>query len=70
MAVCAEHGRLECLMYLRSMHIPWDYRVCKEALAHGHFELLEYAKANGCPEQQEQQQNQQNPINLNAVVAA
>jgi hypothetical protein len=40
---------LECLKYLRSIGVPWDYDITKFLANNGNLECLQYAFENGCP---------------------
>lgn len=51
MSEAAEFGQLQCLIFLRSQGVNWDYRTCKMARENGHRDVYEYAVENGCPTQ-------------------
>lgn len=45
----AKAGKLKALMWLRERRCPWDQRrLCTNAAAKGHLEVVQWAYANGC----------------------
>jgi hypothetical protein len=49
-AAAAWSGDLEALKALRcAENFPWDKRTCTCAAEGGHLEVLKWARANGCP---------------------
>lgn len=45
----AKGGHLECVIWLHSVHCPWDFRVCVDAATGGHLEIIRFAHLHGCP---------------------
>jgi hypothetical protein len=41
-------GRLDQLVWLRSIGCPWDEGTCTAASAFGHLDVLQWAHRNGC----------------------
>eukprot|EP00611_Tribonema_gayanum_P013561 TRINITY_DN2453_c0_g2_i1.p1 TRINITY_DN2453_c0_g2~~TRINITY_DN2453_c0_g2_i1.p1 ORF type:complete len:162 (-),score=1.18 TRINITY_DN2453_c0_g2_i1:105-590(-) len=54
-AAAAERGCLDIhqLLPVRAQGCSWDGKVCAKALEEGHLELLQWARANGCPREGE-----------------
>jgi hypothetical protein len=44
----SKKGHLECLKFLRSRGIRWDYLTTWASAIHGHLDCLKYAHENGC----------------------
>jgi hypothetical protein len=44
-------GNLPALQWLRENNCAWDVRVITAARDGGHLDLIDWAIANGCPEQ-------------------
>lgn len=45
----AQHGRLECLRYLREQPCDWDHRALLTAVEANQLECLHYLHTHGCP---------------------
>jgi len=49
-ATCAaKHGQLAALILLKDHGCPWDEYTCFHAAKGGHLNILQWARANGCP---------------------
>ncbi|GFH47641.1 hypothetical protein CTEN210_04116 [Chaetoceros tenuissimus] len=44
-----QNTAFECLKLLREYSCPWDESTCTRAGFKGHFEVMRWAKCNGCP---------------------
>ncbi len=48
--MAATCGHLDVIMFMRSKGCDWNYKVIEYALDRGHTHVVEWARANGCPE--------------------